>query len=207
MRRRDFIKVITVSGAAWVTGASAQQTEPVRRIGVLMHVTEKDQDGQARLAAFVGRLKELGWAEGRNLHLDIRWGPDDPSRYPRLAAELVAMKPDVLVAPTSFTLAALQRATRGVPIVFMGGDRSGWWRLRLQFGQTRRQHDRVYRFRVHDRCEVAWTAERDGAQHDTRSGSSRCVERLGDWPVRCNPGSWSRWDRFERDRYAKCQRA
>jgi hypothetical protein len=62
MRRRDFIKVITVSGAAWVTGASAQQTEPVRRIGVLMHVTEKDQDGQARLAAFVGRLKELGWA-------------------------------------------------------------------------------------------------------------------------------------------------
>ena len=56
MRRRDFIKVITVSGAAWVTGASAQQTEPVRRIGVLMHVTEKDQDGQARLAAFVGRL-------------------------------------------------------------------------------------------------------------------------------------------------------
>ncbi|MGB7940956.1 MAG: ABC transporter substrate-binding protein, partial [Pseudolabrys sp.] len=120
MGRRDFIKVITVSGAAWVTGASAQQTEPVRRIGVLMHVTENDRDGQARLAALVGRLKELGWAEGRNLHLDIRWGPDDPSRYPRQAAELVAMKPDVLVAPTSFTLAALQRATRGVPIVFMG---------------------------------------------------------------------------------------
>ncbi|MGB7825601.1 MAG: ABC transporter substrate-binding protein [Pseudolabrys sp.] len=120
MGRRDFIKVITVSGAAWVTGASAQQTEPVRRIGVLMHVTENDRDGQARLAALVGRLKELGWAEGRNLHLDIRWGPDDPSRYPRQAAELVAMKPDVLVAPTSFTLAALQKATRGVPIVFMG---------------------------------------------------------------------------------------
>ena len=60
MGRRDFIKVITVSGAAWVTGASAQQTEPVRRIGVLMHVTENDRDGQARLAAPVGRLKELG---------------------------------------------------------------------------------------------------------------------------------------------------
>ena len=120
MRRRDFIKVIGVSAAAWATGASAQQAERVRRIGVLMHVTEKDPDGQARLAAFVGRLKELGWAEGRNLHLDIRWGPDDPSRYPRQAAELVALAPDVLVAPTSFTLAALQRATRSVPIVFMG---------------------------------------------------------------------------------------
>jgi putative ABC transport system substrate-binding protein len=85
-----------------------------------MHVTEKDQDGQARLAAFVGKLKELGWTEGRNLRLDIRWGPDDPTRYPRQAAELAAMAPDVLVAPTSFTLAALQRATRTVPIVFMG---------------------------------------------------------------------------------------
>ena len=207
MGRRDFIKAITVSGAAWVTGAGAQQAEPVRRVGVLMHVTEKDQDGQARLAAFVGRLKELGWAEGRNLHLDIRWGPDDPSRYPRQAAELVAMKPDVLVAPTSFTLAALQRATRGVPIVFMGVIDPVGGGFVSSSCQTRRQHDRVYRFRVYDRCEVAWTAERDGAQHDTRSGSSRCVECLGNWPVRCNPGGWSRWDRFERDRYAKCQRA
>jgi putative ABC transport system substrate-binding protein len=120
MRRRDFIKVISLSAAAWVTDASAQQAERIRRIGVLMHVTEKDQDGQARLAAFVGRLKELGWTEGRNLRLDVRWGPDDPSRYPRQAVELVAMAPDVLVAPTSFTLAALQRATRSIPIVFMG---------------------------------------------------------------------------------------
>jgi putative tryptophan/tyrosine transport system substrate-binding protein len=66
------------------------------------------------------KLKELGWAEGRNLRLDVRWGPDDPNRYPRQAAELVAMAPDVLVAPTSFTVAALQRATQSVPIVFMG---------------------------------------------------------------------------------------
>ena len=120
MRRRDFIKVFASSAAAWVTVARAQQAERVRRIGVLMHVTEKDQDGQARLAAFVERLKELGWAEGRNLRFDIRWGPDDPNRYPRQAAELAATAPDVLVAPTSFTLAALQRATRTVPIVFMG---------------------------------------------------------------------------------------
>ena len=85
-----------------------------------MHVTQNDPDGQARLAVFVERLKELGWAEGRNLRLDVRWGADDPDRYPRQAAELIAMTPDVLVAPTSFTLAALQRATRSVPIVFVG---------------------------------------------------------------------------------------
>src|SRR5437016_11198163 len=120
MRRRDFIKVFASSAAAWVTVARAQQAERVRRIGVLMHVTEKDQDGQARLAAFVERLKELGWAEGRNVRFDSRWGPDDPNRYPRQAAELAATAPDILVAPTSFTLAALQRTTRSVPIVFMG---------------------------------------------------------------------------------------
>jgi ABC-type uncharacterized transport system substrate-binding protein len=120
MRRRDFITAFVGSAAACVTGARAQQADRVRRIGVLMHVTEKDQDGQARLAAFVQRLKELGWIEGRNLRLDIRWGPADPNRYPRQAAELVSLTPDVLVAPTSFTLAALQRATRNIPIVFAG---------------------------------------------------------------------------------------
>ena len=119
MRRREFL-ALAGGTAAWPLAAHAQQPDRVRRIGVLMHVTEKDLDGQARLAAFVARLKELGWAEGRNLRLDIRWGPDDPVRYPRQAAELAALAPDVLVAPTSFTLAALQRATRNIPIVFVG---------------------------------------------------------------------------------------
>jgi putative tryptophan/tyrosine transport system substrate-binding protein len=119
MKRRAFIAALGGT-AAWPLVARAQQTDRVRRIGVLMHVTENDPDGQARLTAFVERLKELGWSEGRNLRFDIRWGPNDPDRYPRQAAELVALAPDVLVAPTSFTLAPLQRATRSVPIVFMG---------------------------------------------------------------------------------------
>jgi putative tryptophan/tyrosine transport system substrate-binding protein len=119
-KRRSFITLFGGAAAAWPLTARAQQGERVRRIGVLMHVTENDPDGQARLAMFVERLKELGWAEGRNLRFDIRWGADDPDRYPRQAAELVAMAPDVLIAPTSFTLAALQRATRSIPIVFMG---------------------------------------------------------------------------------------
>jgi putative tryptophan/tyrosine transport system substrate-binding protein len=119
LKRREAIALLG-GAAAWPLAGRAQQGERVRRIGVLMHVTENDSDGQARLAVFVERLKERGWTEGRNLGFDIRWGADDPDRYPRQAAELVAMAPDVLVAPTSFTLAALQRATRSVPIVFVG---------------------------------------------------------------------------------------
>jgi putative tryptophan/tyrosine transport system substrate-binding protein len=119
MRRRDFLGFIG-GAAAWPHAAHAQQGEPMRRIGVLMHVTESDPDGQVRLSVFVESLKELGWAEGRNLRFDIRWGADDPDRYSRQAAELVSMAPDILVGPTSFILAALQRATQSTPIVFIG---------------------------------------------------------------------------------------
>ena len=93
MRRREFLGVLS-GAAAWSFTARAQQGERVRRVGVLMHVTESDLDGQARLTAFVESLKELGWAEGRNLRLEVRWGPNDPNRYARQAAELVAMAPD-----------------------------------------------------------------------------------------------------------------
>src|SRR5207253_9717936 len=120
VRRPEFVVTLGGAVATLPLAAHAQQPERMRRIGVLMHVTESDPDGRARLTAFVKTLEELGWSEGRNLHLDIRWGPDDPNRYPRQAAELVATGPDVLVAPTSFTVAALLRATRNVPIVFMG---------------------------------------------------------------------------------------
>jgi putative ABC transport system substrate-binding protein len=120
MRRRDFLGILGGAAATWPLTARAQQGERVRHVGVLMHVTENDPDGQARLTAFVEGLKELGWAEGHNVRFDIRWGPNDSDRYPRQAAELIAMAPDVLVAPTSFTLAPLQRATRSIPIVFMG---------------------------------------------------------------------------------------
>lgn len=118
MQRRAFMTLFGVAAASTLA-ARAQQREQMRRIGVLMHVAENDQDGRARLTVLVEALKELGWVEGRNLRLDVRWGPDDPARYSRQAAELVAMGPDVLVAPTSFTLAPLLRATRSVPIVFI----------------------------------------------------------------------------------------
>ena len=91
MNRRALIAALG-SAAAWPLAARAQQTDRVRRIGVLMHVTENDPDGQARLTAFVERLKELGWSEGRNLRFDIRWGPNDPDR-----AEI---GPDIETGPT-----------------------------------------------------------------------------------------------------------
>jgi putative ABC transport system substrate-binding protein len=119
MRRREFLGVLG-SAATWPFAAWAQQDGSVRRVGVLMHVPESDPNGQARLAQLFEGLKELGWADGRNLRFDIRWGPNDPARYPRQAAELVAMAPDILIALTSFTLAPLQKATQSVPIIFMG---------------------------------------------------------------------------------------
>jgi putative tryptophan/tyrosine transport system substrate-binding protein len=118
MKRREFISLVGGAIASPLV-ARAQQPGQTRRIGVLMHVGENDPDGRARLMVLVEALKELGWVEGRNLRLDVRWGPDDPDRYSSQAAELVSMMPDVLIAPTSFTLAPLLRATRSVPIVFI----------------------------------------------------------------------------------------
>ena len=119
MLRRDFIKGIAGSAAAWPIAARAQQADRTRRIGVLMSVAESDSEGQASVIAFVQRLKELGWTDDRNVRLDIRWGAGDRERNRRYARELTALSPDVLLGTTSSVLAALQEATRAVPIVFV----------------------------------------------------------------------------------------
>ena len=115
MRRREFIALIGSSAAAWPLAAYAQQ-ERMRRIGVLMNVGESNSDGQARLAEFLQGLEQLGWIRDRNVQIDVRWGGgQDPRKY---AADLVALKPDVILANTSVMVAALQQATHTVPIVF-----------------------------------------------------------------------------------------
>ena len=119
MRRREFIATLGVTVLSPLM-ARAQQLEPLRRVGALMSTAESDTKEQANLAAFVARLKELGWIEGRNLRLDIRWGAADDERNRRYAAELVALVPDVILADTSQTVGALQKATRTIPIVFAG---------------------------------------------------------------------------------------
>jgi ABC-type uncharacterized transport system substrate-binding protein len=118
VRRRDFIKVIAGSMAVWPLAARAQQPEQVRRIGVLMSDVAEDSEGQARLTAFVQARQQLGWTDGRNVRIDIRWGGADADRHRRYAAELVTLAPDVIFATTTPVVAALQQATRTVPIVF-----------------------------------------------------------------------------------------
>ena len=119
MKRRAFITLLG-GAAAWPLAGRAQQGERIRRIGVLMNMAADDPEGQARIAAFRQGLSELGWSDGGNVRIDTRWGAGDADRYRRYAAELVALTPDVILAVTSTALAALQRETRSVPIVFVG---------------------------------------------------------------------------------------
>ena len=118
MRRRGFITLLGGAAVAWPLAARAQQTDRVRRIGVLMNFPPDDTEGQARLAAFTQAMPKLGWAEGDNLHTEVRWAADDVDRYRRYSEELVALPSDALVASASPSVAALQRVTRSVPIVF-----------------------------------------------------------------------------------------
>jgi ABC-type uncharacterized transport system substrate-binding protein len=115
MRRREFITLLGGAAAMWPVAARAQQ--PKRRIGALMSTPADDREGQARLAAFVEGLQQLGWTDGRNVRIDTRWPVGDADRG-RSAEELVAIAPDVILASASANVAALQRITRSVPIVF-----------------------------------------------------------------------------------------
>jgi putative ABC transport system substrate-binding protein len=117
VRRRDFIKVIAAS-AAWPLAAQAQQPERVRRIGVLHSGAADDPHIQARNTAFLQALQQLGWTEGRNIRLDIRWAAADAERIRKYVAELVAFAPDVILATGSSTVGPLLQATRSIPIVF-----------------------------------------------------------------------------------------
>jgi ABC-type uncharacterized transport system substrate-binding protein len=115
--RREFITLLGVAAAAWPLAARAQQGERVRRIGVLMHTTADEPESQARLAAFMQGLQELGWAVGRNMRIDYRWSVGDAARLRKDAAELVALGPEVILAGVGATTQALQQASRTVPIV------------------------------------------------------------------------------------------
>jgi len=118
MRRRDFIALFGGAAASWPLAARAQQGERVRRVGVLMNLSADDQEGQARFAAFLQGLQQQGWLEGRNVHIDVRWGAGNVERYRTYATELVALVPDVILAAAGSTVSPLLQATRTVPIVF-----------------------------------------------------------------------------------------
>jgi putative tryptophan/tyrosine transport system substrate-binding protein len=119
VKRRDFITLLG-GAAAWPLVAKAQQLERMSRVGVLVNLSENDPDGQDVVAAFVRELQRLGWSGGRNVRIDTRWGAGDRERYRTLAAELVGLVPDVVLAATTDVVAALQRASQATPIVFVG---------------------------------------------------------------------------------------
>ena len=124
MRRRDFIALAGAS-VAWPPAAVAQQLDDMRRIGVLMGFPN-DAQGQARVTAIRQELFKLGWAIGRNAQIDIRWAAGDPGLTQTYAAELVQLKPDVIIANSSLGVSALLREIRTIPVVFMAvASRSG----------------------------------------------------------------------------------
>jgi putative ABC transport system substrate-binding protein len=117
MKRRAFLSLLAGAAANWTLAVRAQ--DRMRRIGVLMNLAAADPEGQARIAAFVQGLQQLGWADGRNVRIDYRWAAGDADRYRRYAPELVALAPDVILTVGGPTMGPLQQATRTVPIVFV----------------------------------------------------------------------------------------
>ena len=111
MKRREFITLIGGAAAAWPLAARAQ-TERMRRIGVLMGYAEVDMEGQSYLAAFREGLQKLGWTDGRNIRIDYRWGALDAESLQRFAKQLVALQPDLILAQSTPTTAALMQQTR-----------------------------------------------------------------------------------------------
>jgi putative tryptophan/tyrosine transport system substrate-binding protein len=120
MRRREFITLVAGAATAWPRATRAQQPERMRRVGVLIATAADDSEGQARNAAFLQGLAQLGWTDGRNVRVDTRWATTNADELRRHAAELAALAPDVILSATgTATVAPLLQATRTVPIVFV----------------------------------------------------------------------------------------
>jgi len=117
MRRREFIALLG-NAAAWPVAARAQQPDRMRLIGVLMAFAESDPAAQSEVAGFRDALKKLGWMEGNNLRIELRWGTGDADRIKTFAKELVDLRPDAILGQTTPVIGALARETRTIPIVF-----------------------------------------------------------------------------------------
>jgi putative ABC transport system substrate-binding protein len=119
LKRRDFITLFGGAAAAWPLTGRAQQGERTRRIAVLSGFAATDPEAQARIAALQQGLKELGWVEGRNLHIDFRWITVERPHTQALAKELIELKPELIVGQTTPAVAALAQETKTIPIVFV----------------------------------------------------------------------------------------
>ena len=152
MRRREFMAGL---GSAVALAARAQQPDRMRHVGVLMNVVQEDPGGPADVMAFRHGLAELGWIEGRNIHIEFRWPGGDIDRVQTFAKELVGLRPDVLIGRSTPTTAALKQETTAIPIIFV----TAW-------GQCYGFHQ----FRGVDRGQMAATSQ--GGRSADRAG--RC---------------------------------
>jgi putative tryptophan/tyrosine transport system substrate-binding protein len=118
MRRREFIAGLG-GAVAWPLTASAQQDGRVRRVGVLMNAAATETEDQSYLAAFIQGLRQLGWTEGQNLRIDVRWNAGDAGLARTYAAQLIGLMPDVILAASTLNLTVIQQATSTVPVVFV----------------------------------------------------------------------------------------
>jgi ABC-type uncharacterized transport system substrate-binding protein len=126
MRRRKFIALLGSSAVAWPLTARGQQLDRTRRIGMLMSASENDTEYQGLLATFGDELRKMGWEQGRNIGVDYRWKAVDEKSRQRLAKELVALQPDLMLGQSTPTTAALLQQTSTIPIVFLSvGDPVG----------------------------------------------------------------------------------
>ena len=119
MRRRAFMMLLGGAAAVWPLAAHTQQAGRMRRIGVLMSLEENDPEGKAQLSGFTQGLSELGWMNGSNLRMEVRWGGGDVNQIRTFAKELVATQPDLILSQGTPVTAALKRETRAIPIVFV----------------------------------------------------------------------------------------
>ena len=119
MRRREFIAVLAGTTAGWSLGARAQQSGQIRRLGVLLNLSETDPEAQRLVTAFREGLAQLGWADGRNLRIDYRWTGGDVDRAAAFAKELVELSPDIIVGYATPSVVALRQETTSIPIVFL----------------------------------------------------------------------------------------
>jgi putative ABC transport system substrate-binding protein len=120
MERRIFMALVSGGLLAAPLAAEAQQADRVRLIGVLMAYAQSDRVAQSWLAAFRGALSELGWTEGSNLRIELRWSADNADRMKALAKELVDLRPNAIFGVTTPVVGALARETKIIPIVFAG---------------------------------------------------------------------------------------
>jgi putative tryptophan/tyrosine transport system substrate-binding protein len=119
MRRRDFITIVAGSAVPWPLVARAQQPDKVRELAILMGFAESDPVAQSMVATFRGTLAKLGWTEGRNIRIELRWAGPDPDRINTLAKELADMRPDAILGQTTPVVQALAREMPTSPIVFV----------------------------------------------------------------------------------------